>query len=282
MTHKKNIMKIVFFGSSKFVLPILEVLRKNYDLSLVLTTENLETEPVRSYCKQHNLPCIPVLTFDHNTKYLIQNTKALLGVLAYFGLILPKEVLEIFPNGILNVHPSLLPKYRGPTPGQTAILNGETKTGVTLIKLDEEVDHGPILAQVEERIKPTDTTETLYERLFRNGARLLHQNIKKYIKGELKETPQNHAKATFTKHLERQDGFIDLTQPPPLEQLDRMIRAYHPWPGVWTTIRIKDEGLRMKFLPAEKIQVEGGRPMTYKDFLNGYLNIDKALRGLLS
>lgn len=264
-------MKLVFFGSSHYVIPILEVLRTRFDLVLVVTTERDETEPVRSYCNKHKLHYYVVADFrDKKVIDAVKETNAPLAVLAYFGLILPKEVLELFPMGILNLHPSLLPKYRGPTPGQTALLNGDEKTGVTLIKLDEQVDHGPILTQVEEPIRPDDTSDTLYERLFMIGSQLLDKYIDKYLQGQALQTEQDHKKATPTKHLTRQDGYIDSMHPPPPKQLDRMIRAYTPWPGVWTKMKIRNQELRIMLLPAKKVQVEGGKPMTYKDFLNGY------------
>lgn len=283
-------MKVVFFGSSKFVLPILEVVRKNFDLALVVTTENpvsaskglaLQGCPVIAYSITHHIPYLSVKQFNNETIEQLNNVQAELAILAYFGLILPKEVLNVFSKGILNIHPSLLPTYRGPTPGQTAILNGDKKTGVTFIKLDEQVDHGPILVQIEEPILPTDTAETLYERLFAIGAKLLSQTINKYIKEEIKLSPQDHIRATFTKHLTRQDGFIDINNPPSKEVIDRMIRAYYPWPGVWGKWKMSAKGGSasggengkwkiVKFLPEQKIQVEGGRPMTYQDFVNGY------------
>lgn len=262
-------MKVVFFGSGKFVLPILEVLRKNFDLVFIVTTTD------------HQL--------NKETIKKLKKMNAPFAVLANFGLIIPPKILNLFPKGIFNIHPSLLPKYRGPTPGQTAILNGDKMTGVTIIKLDEEVDHGPILGQVEEPILSDDTADTLYERLFKIGAKLLSQNIDKYInphliniKGQIKASPQNHSTATFTKRLTRQDGYFDIKNPPPPEQLDRMIRAYYPWPGAWTTLRVKGKGLRVKFLPGKKVQVEGRRPMSFKDFLNGYPEVKEQLPSFLS
>lgn len=270
-------MKVVFFGASKFVLPIIEILRKSYDLGLVLTTEEvlkgdpLKRSPIRHYCKTNRIPCQSIKQFNDETTQQLEKANAPLAVLAYFGLILPQDVLNIFPKGILNIHPSLLPKYRGPTPGQTAILNGEKETGVTLIKLDEEVDHGPILAQVKEKILSSDTAETLYTRLFAIGARLLESNVKKYLNNKIILVEQDHNDATFTQHLTRQSGYIDLNRPPLPDQLDRMIRAYHPWPGVWSKLKVQNEKLKViKFLPDKKVQMEGKKPMSCKDFINGY------------
>lgn len=264
-------LRVVFFGASRFVIPILEVLRKNYNLSLVFTTERTGSDPVSKYCKNHAIPCMAIAQFNNETIEQLRRRSAPLAVLSYFGLILPKRVLSVFELGIINIHPSLLSKYRGPTPVQTAILNGDKKTGVTIIKLDEKVDHGPILTQVEEEILPFDTAETLYERLFKIGAKMLSQTINKYIKRQIKVTSQDHSKATFTKPLTRQDGYFDISSPPSPQLLDRMIKAYYPWPGAWSKFKLQNSNFKIvKFLPEQKIQVEGGKPMSLKDFLNGY------------
>lgn len=266
-------MNIIFFGSSKFVIPIIETLKQNFDLALVITTEHQPNASVPTYCQEHGIKYISINSSSDPHWKLDPPTgemKLEIGVLAYFGLILPVNILNLFPKGILNVHPSLLPKYRGPTPVQTAILNGEKETGVTIIKLDEEVDHGPILTQVTEPIEPTDTAETLYARLFTKSAPLLVDSVQKYIKDQLLPKEQNHTQATFTTQLERKSGYIDVTNPPEPVTLNRMIRAYYPWPGVWFTTRIRNQEVRIKILPNKMIQVEGKKPMSYKDFLNGY------------
>jgi methionyl-tRNA formyltransferase len=150
-------LKIVFLGADKFVLPILQKLQHHYDIPLVLTTEHYETDPVSSYCKTQNIPYLAVQQFNNETIEQLSNTHTDVAVLAYFGMILPQSVLNIFPKGIINVHPSLLPKFRGPTPVQSAMMAGEQKTGVSIIRLDNDVDHGPLLAQESEPILETDT-----------------------------------------------------------------------------------------------------------------------------
>ncbi|MEK7450944.1 MAG: methionyl-tRNA formyltransferase [Patescibacteria group bacterium] len=290
-------MKVVFFGSSKYVIPIIEVLKRDFDLVLVVTTERNSSDPIPSYCLSQKIPYLSVSNLSNYTmNHELLTINPLVGVLADFGLIIPKEILSSFPKGIINIHPSLLPKYRGPTPVQQAILNGDKKTGVTIIKLDNEVDHGPILAQEKVLISPSDTAQILYEKLFKIGAELLHQNLNKYIKGELKLSEQDHSKATFTKLLTREDGFFDIDNPPSKDILDRMIRAYYPWPGVWTNVQISTPNkqqlttnkklevisqkleVRIKFLPGNLIQVEGKKPMSYKDFLNGYPETKELLK----
>ncbi len=298
MNNKQSIINnkfsAVFFGTGAYVLPVLEVLSKDFEVPLVVTTEKSDSEPVSAFCKKNKIECLPVSSLSDkiiNNKLSAINSPV--GVLANFGLIIPQEVLDIFPKGIINIHPSLLPKYRGSTPAQTAILNGDAKTGVSIIKLDEQVDHGPILAQKEEPILVQDTAETLYTRLFKIGADLLDKSLRIYLSGDLQPVEQKHADATFTKTLTRDSGFIDLNgkwsivnlprRPLRREaskaggQLSRMIRAYSPWPGVWFKYchseRSEESQLDnkiIKLLPENKIQVEGKNPMTYKDFTNGY------------
>jgi len=263
-------LKIIFFGSSDYVIPIIEALRNNFELSLVITTEKSQGA-VPYFCQQNKIPYICVSSFkDLDTRNLMLNTKAPVAVLADFGLIITEEILNAFPKGIINLHPSLLPKYRGPTPVQTAIINGEKTTGISIMKLDKEVDHGPILGQEKEEILETDTAESLYKRLFERGAKLLLKVLDLYFKDNLKPTTQNHKNATFTKPLTRQDGFIDLSSSLEIKNLKLEIRAYYPWPGVWLKTKLNNAEKIIKLLPEDRLQVEGKKPMTYKDFLNGY------------
>lgn len=273
-------MNIVFFGSSSYVIPIIEILKKNFELKLVLTTER-SGGAVPSFCKQNKIEFLSVSSLkDQNTQHLILSAKAPVAVLADFGLIIPKNILNTFSKGIINLHPSLLPKYRGPTPVQTAILNGDKITGISIMKLDEQIDHGPLLAQEKEEILDTDTAESLYKRLFAKGANLLPIILNKYLGGSLNPIPQNDKNATFTKSLTRQHGHIEISkikdQKSKLE-LERKIKAYFPWPGTWTQLRIKDKLLRIKLLPENKLQVEGKKPVSYKDFLNGYPDAKEVL-----
>ncbi len=275
-------MKIVFFGSSKHVIPVINVLKENFELSLVVTTEQNPSDAVPSFCINNNLNYSSVSSLsDSNIDAELLKLNCEIAVLGYFGLMIPKGVLNLFPKGIINIHPSLLPKYRGPTPIQSAILNGEKTTGITIIRLDDKIDHGPILSQREEKILEDDTADTLYERLFKIGSDLIHQNIKQYVKEELKLQEQDDSKATFTKLLQKNDGLLDFDNPPSSVKIGRMIRAYYPWPGVWFKWRMENarpaqpgrsrgKWKIIKLLPGDKIQVEGKNPMSYKDFINGY------------
>jgi methionyl-tRNA formyltransferase len=263
-------MDTIFFGSSYLILPIIEELKNSTRLQLVVTTEKQTTQAVPAYCIKHKIPFISVEKFTKETIEEIQKQKVNFAVLADFGLILPDSLLSLFPKGIINIHPSLLPKFRGPTPVQSAMLSGENETGVSIIRLDNQVDHGPLLTQQTETISDSDTAETLHIRLFEKGAQLLIKTLQRYLEGSLIPKPQDDIKATFTKRLTRQSGYFASDTPPKTDVIQSLIRAYYPWPGVWTTIELKGEQKRIKFLPDGKVHVQDKKPMSYKDFLNGY------------
>ncbi len=292
-------LKTVFFGSSHSIIPVLKTLQQNLDLAAVYTTEQKPSDPVPSYCISNNIPYISISKFTPDTYQHIKNTNSQFAILASFGIILPSDILNIFPKGILNIHPSLLPQYRGPTPVQSAILNGDDETGVTIIKLDEQMDHGPIIIQQKEPINPTDTTESLQQRLFTRGIEILIRTLPEYLSWVIKPKAQTENNATYTKNiLSRKDGFFDLSNPPPKEQLQRMIRAYYPWPGTWTRIDFEKNQKIVKLLPSSchpersdsgvegshtkfYLQVEGGKPMSIQDFLNGYPALKEELKKII-
>lgn len=224
---------------------------------------------------------IPVYFYDKKNPDLIlaklTKTKPRLGVLASFGAIIPQKVIDFFLRGILVVHPSLLPKYRGTSPARGAILDRLDKTGVTIILMDAKMDHGPILAQTTHPIKPTDNRDLLLERLFPLGADLIAKNLNNYLVGKLKPTLQNHAQATFTRKITKKDGKIDWDQSP--IQLDAHLRAYTPWPGAWTKVNEKGQTKRLKIRRAhleknkfvlDEVQLEGKNPVSWKQFREGH------------
>lgn len=270
MNKNLSVIKIIFFGSDKYSWLVLDSLKKEKNIQIlrVVSPQTL------------------------NSLSLVKSQPPEVGILASFGAIIPKKLLAYPSRGILNLHPSLLPKYRGPSPVQMAILNGEKQTGLTIIKMDEKVDHGPIIAQFKEKILPEDTAESLYSRLFSGGAEVLKKILPAYLKGEIIPQPQNHAQATYTKRLTRKDGFISLSQLRSAikgkggESLERMIRAFYPWPGVWTEIIIKSLSRRLKIIKAysqdnklilEKVQLEGKKPVSFKQLLEGYPEIKNLL-----
>lgn len=272
-------LKIIFFGTPEYVVPILSKLAKCYEIAAVVTQP---PKPVgREQFKQYS----PVDDWAHKRNVLIffQFNKpfpeADLGICAAYGKIIPETVIKQFKFGILNIHPSLLPKYRGASPISSAIANGDVETGVTIIKMDKEMDHGPIVTFFKEDIFPNDTTESLRERLFERSKDVLIQLIPAYILGKVKPKEQNEKEATFTKVLTREDGFINLKEKTP-QEAERFLRAMNPWPGAWTRL---ENQKRLKLLKAhleegklvlDEVQLEGKDPVSWKQFKEGYPKAD--------
>lgn len=222
-------MKVAFLGTPSFVQPIKEQLAKHFTLVDSLTEADL-------------------------------------AVVAAYGHILTKNELEIPKYGCINVHPSLLSKYRGPSPIQSAILNGEKTSGITIIKMDEKVDHGPIIYTEEIRLSNQDTFDSLSKKMFQRSASILPKIVKDFVEGKINLTPQDDTQTSSCKLLTKKDGYFEIGNPPSPEILDRMIRAYYPWPSVWT----KWNGKIVKLHPRGVIQMEGKKIISFKDFLNGY------------
>lgn len=220
-----------------------------------------------------------------------------LAIIAAYGKIIPKEILEIPKHGFINVHGSPLPQYRGASPIQAAILNGDKETGVTIMEVDEEMDHGAIIVDGKMIINDDDTYESLSRKLAIFGAELLIKTIPDYISGKMKATEQDHSKATYTKIIKKEDGKIDWSKS--AEEIERMVRAYYPWPTTWIIwngkvlkilqtntsnkdnkkigeVFLKDNELVIKCgkntLIIKKLQLEGGKVLTSKEFLNGHKN----------
>lgn len=268
-------LSFVFFGTPNFSEIVLKILIDNgYKPSLVISAPDkpvgrkqiLTPSPVKQFATEHGLN----VRTPASKKELIlameqlNNRTMKFGILAAYGLILPPEAIKSLQKGTLNIHPSLLPKYRGPTPIQTAILKGEKETGVTIIKLNEKIDEGEIVAQEKVPISPTHTTISLGEKLFTIGANLLIKILPKYLNNKVQLIPQNQSEYhvlkhdTITQKFTKQDGFIPLEDlkiatalsvhpreggdPGLAVIIDRKFRAFQPWPGIWTTL---ENGKRM-------------------------------------
>lgn len=245
--YNRKAMRLVFMGSPAFAIPVLEALvERGHQIVGVFTQpdkpagrgQRPEPPPVKVWAQGRGLPVFQPPTLRRpDAQETLRTLAPDAIVVAAYGKILPPEVLGIPPLGCLNLHPSLLPRYRGPSPVQTAILNGDAVTGVTVMLMDAGLDSGPILAQQEEPIRDEDTARTLTERLFRQGAILMVQTLERWARGEVSPTPQDPALATTTRLLTREDGLLDFAQP--AEHLWRAVRAYDPWPGTFTRWRGK-------------------------------------------
>lgn len=285
-------MKIVFFGTPEYVLPILKAVHKKFvtgpgktPISAVVTQppkpvgrkQVLTFSPIDKWAHEHKVPIY------YSASDLIQNPpEATMGILASYGEIIKKEVINLFPQGILVIHPSLLPKYRGASPVPGAIMSGDAETGVSIIKMDEKMDHGPVVCQSKEPILPGDTGESLRNRLFEKSADILTELIPAYIHGKIKPKPQNDSEATFTKLMRKEDGFIDLSTNQPAITVHNFIRALSPWPGAWTLVKLNtadSQKRRIKLLAShtendnlvlDEVQLEGKSPVSWKQFKEGY------------
>jgi methionyl-tRNA formyltransferase len=274
---KKPEVNIVFFGTPEFNIPVLEKLNEEFNLIAVVSTPDqilgrkkiLTPTPVKEYALKIKVPFIFTPNRLKENKEFVEDLKKLapdLFVVSAYGKIIPQEVLDIPKFGTLNIHPSLLPKYRGTSPLQTALLSGDKVSGITIMELDNLMDHGPIIYQEKIEISHEDTSESLHTKFFQTGANLLINLIPDYINGLIKPKKQNHNQATFTQIIKKEDGYFEIDNPPPKEKLDQMIRAFYPWPNAWT----KWQGKVIKFLPGGLVQMEGKKVISLKEFLNGY------------
>ena len=255
----KNDLKIVFFGTPEFAVPALQSLLANdFNIAAVVTqpdkpvgrTKVLTAPPVKVLAQENNIPVLQPDKFSNLTIKQLNNFTPDLFVIVAYGKILPQELIDIPHFGAVNIHPSLLPKYRGPSPLQAQILNGENKTGVSIMLIDNEMDHGPILKNYELRITnyAKYNQETLGKELFEIGAKHLPKTIEKYISGEVKPQEQDHSQATFTKLIKKEDGEIDWTKP--AEYIEHMTRAYWPWPSAYGQLTTYNLQLTTKILKA--------------------------------
>lgn len=294
--------RIVFMGSPEFALPTLQKLAENYPVVGVVTQPDrpsgrgrtLTPPPVKELAQQYRLPVIqPVRLREPSAFAQLQAWQPDVIIVAAFGQILRPEVLNLPPYGCLNVHASLLPRWRGAAPIQAALLHGDEITGVTIMKMDPGVDTGAILSQASLPIEPQDTAGSLSSKLAELGATLLLETLPAYLDGKCQPQPQDDTQATYAPLLKKEDGLLDFTQT--ATALERRVRAFNPWPGAYTywqdqplkVLRascaagqcIPGERRILRGLPAvgtaegflvlEEVQPAGKRPMPGKAFLQG-------------
>jgi len=273
-------MKTIFFGTPDYVLPILKSLHK--DLIAVVTQtpkpagrdKIAEPSLVDIWAQKHKIKII----YDFNSI-----PKCDLGVVASYGKIIPQSVINKFKHGILNVHPSCLPEFRGASPIPATIIRGDKKSCVSIIKMDEKMDHGPIVGSFNLKIHNDDTTESLRQRAFSESANFLTKLIPDYIDKKIKPKTQNHSKATFTKLMTKQDAFIPPKSlksaikgnPKKAIEIERFIRAMHPWPIAWTKVnnkrlKIISAHIESKKLILDKVQLEGKNIVTWELLKEGH------------
>lgn len=283
-------MKLIFIGTAEFGATILEgLIKSGHKPFLVVSAPDkpvgrkqiITPPPVKVMAEKYHIPVVQPEKIG-NWQSEVENLKPDLGIIASYGQILPEDILSIPKYGFINVHPSLLPKYRGASPIRYAILKGDDKTGVTIMRVSEKLDAGPILLQREAAIGQNETFQSLHDRLARLGAELLIEALPKLFAGKLSPLTQDESKATYTKILSREDGKIDWQKP--AAEIERQIRALNPWPGTYTFFKkdvikgLEKKEIRLKILKAkiennkliiEEVQMEGKKPMSFQDFLRG-------------
>lgn len=308
ITHQ-NHLKMVFFGTSDFAIPTLSTLIENSTESPVVITQPdkptgrkgiMSPSPVKTYALKNKLKVLQPETLKNEEFFeIFKDLKPDICILVSYGKIIPEKYLSIPKYGFINVHPSLLPKYRGPSPIQTAILNGDEESGVTIMLMDKEVDHGPILSTSNYRLSITKNFKEAESELAELGAELLNKILPEYISGKLKPREQDHSKATFSKILTREDGKINWNLA--AKEITNQIRALNPEPGTWTKwdnkilniisadssdLEVSSSSTKIGdvikidgqigittgkyILIIKEVQLAGSKKMNVKDFINGH------------
>lgn len=305
MVKFRETPRIVFMGSPDFAVPTLEKLAQWYPVVGVVTQPDrpagrgnkITPPPIKEVAIRLGIPYIqPERLSEPTAINQLEQWRPDLIVVAAFGQILKSKVLNLPPYGCINVHASLLPRWRGAAPIAAAILHGDQETGITIMKMDEGVDTGPILRQQSLPILDSDTSHTLSVRLAQLGAELLIATLSDYLEGKIVPQEQDHEKATYAPMLKKEEGELDFHQP--AVSLWRKVRAFNPWPSAFTYL----EGERLIVHEASpldvehhypigqtvryhkraavatlngliefvKVQPSGKRPISGSDFINGY------------
>ncbi|OGL72310.1 methionyl-tRNA formyltransferase [Candidatus Uhrbacteria bacterium RIFCSPHIGHO2_02_FULL_57_19] len=309
MTSDRKI-RLAFWGTAPFAVPLLRslALDASFDIVAVVTRpdepvgreQTLTPPAVKSAAIELGLRVQqPESLKDETWAQSYAKLKLDVAVVVAYGKLIPQAILDVPKHQTLNVHPSLLPKYRGPSPIQAAITNGDPETGITIMLLDAEMDHGPLLAQKIVKMTGTETAPELEARLADVAALMLPETVAKYVAGETVLTDQNHSLATFTKIISREDGRVLWSKT--AVEIERLHRAYQPWPGLWTewehggkTMRIKPLEISVEpnisdspgkvfanlviacgsgGLKILRIQPEGKKEMSAEEFLRGHKDV---------
>ncbi len=268
-------LKTVFFGTPEFAKKFLAALHADEDFSIeavvcqpdkpVGRTKTLTEPETKIFAQENHIPVFqPENLRISNLSQYLKRLDANLFVIISYGKIIPQEILNIPRLGTINVHPSPLPRYRGPSPIQSTIMNQESETAVTIMLIDNKMDHGPILSQEKIKMEPNETSTSLREKVVEIGAPLLIDTIKKYETDKIRPQEQDHDSATFCKMLTKSDGNIDWSRS--AEEIDAQYRALIEWPGVYTiwkredddpTIKIHELRISDRKLEPGKVEIEG-------------------------
>jgi methionyl-tRNA formyltransferase len=301
---------IAFFGTSDRSIPILEKIKEHpqLNLSLIVTKKDVkfgrkqtlkETE-VKKWAMKNSVSYFLTDALGKDSEDVIEqllSSDIHCGVVADFSFIIPEKIIKTPPFGLVNVHFSLLPRWRGASPVQAAILHGDEKTGITYHLVSKEMDRGEIISQIEYNITDDITSGELYDEMFVLAAEKLPETLLTYLENKAELKPQNESEATYTysptnpksTFIYKEDARIDWGKD--AGSIARMTRAFQPWPVVWTTLKELEKGTGVKFrsdknkelkvkifgaknvdgeLDITELQVEGGKKLSWGEFMNGY------------
>ena len=287
--------KIVFFGTENYSLITLKVLVDNgFNVVCVVTKPDtrrgrghkLAEPPVKVFAKSHNIPVLQPNKVGEITEH-IKRLQPVAGILVAYGKIIPQSIIDLFTPGIINVHPSLLPKYRGPSPIESAIANRDHETGVSIMQLDKKMDAGPVYSQITQPLNEKETKPELYDKLFHDGTALLIKNLPDIINNTIIPTPQNDNNATYCQLLTKENSWIDPDRMTAAEA-DAHVRAHLGFPRSRINIGGRDiiitkshcddipkSPLDQKFsdgnyLIIDELIAPSGKTMNAEDYLRGY------------
>lgn len=307
MSYPKKI-RTIFIGTPLFAIPSLKALISDdfFDIIAVVTQPDkkvgrkqiITPPPVKIEAQKNNIQVFQPNKISELEEKILELKPDLIVLIAY-AKIISERILDISEYGAINVHGSLLPKYRGASPIQGAILNGDDKTGITIMKMAKGLDSGPILAEKEVFVASDDTASSLYEKLSQISSETLPEVLKKYIKGEIAPVKQNDEQATYVGLIKKEDGRIDWNKS--AQEIERLIRAMNIWPGAFAYIgeqslkiieaenncleinkyKIGEVFLHNNKLAVQcgkdslvinKLQIEGKKETTAEEFLRGHKN----------
>ncbi len=286
-----NELNVIFYGTGPLAEALLLTLVEGGLIPKLLVTKPdskvgrkqvLQSPNIKHLADIYKIPVIQPQTLRSDLPEEMSSKEFDIGIVASYGMILPDEVLSVPNLGTLNIHPSLLPEYRGPTPIESALLAGESELSISIMFLDDKVDHGPILLQKsypDFYELPNETAED-FEKLagVRGGGLLLSEVLLPFTRGALVAEEQEHTKATFTKKFNKTDGLVSLDDD--IRKIHRIWRACSPWPGCYFIHNHKGKDLRVKITQMEyqdgnisikKLIPEGKSEMDYESFKNGYI-----------
>lgn len=278
-------IKFAFWGTGDLALGVLDVLvRHDYTPDLIITSPDkpkgrgleLQPSPVKIFAQKQNIKFVQPATLKD---FELEDKDWDLFIVAEYGKIIPESFINMPKNKTLNVHPSLLPKFRGPSPIESFILSGEKETGVTIIILDKEMDHGPILKQENFFVGDKRMSyKELEKKLAEMGGDMLVGLIPAYFNKDVLPKEQNHEQATYCQKITKEMGLVDPAKDDP-ESIVAKSLAFNPWPGVYYFIEKNDKKIRVILtdvdlvdgkLLIKKVKPEGKNEMSYEDFLRGY------------